>query len=495
MKYILTADIGTTTVKVVLVDEEYHIIDECSHAIHTHYDGKQIEQNPEDWYEAFCSSVKAVLNSDKAKEADISAADIRSICFSGQMQDLILIGKDGKNLRPAILYSDTRGDEQARDILEKLTVKEVQEITGNHFDGSMPFAKLLWLKENEPDQFSMIDKIVFSAKDYIVYRLTGICVTDVICASTTGLMSIREKKWQRLWMEAFNINDQMLPLLQYPSELVGNVSKIAEVESGLLCDTEVFTGIGDAGATTLASGLTSSGEYNVNLGTSGWVASVSDDISKKDGIFNMAYVTPGTYINVVPVYNAGNVHNWISRTIATDDAQEDRYGYIKKLLEESVPGSHGTLFLPYLIGERYPVADDKIRGAFIGITPETTKQDMARACLEGVAFSLKGGFKGDIKTISLIGGGAKERIWCQIFSDIMNHDIIVFENAEYMPSVAVAAMADIGSGKFADWNAFMKQMKDSDSCEVFSPDGEAALLLNEMYETFQKIYPALKSLY
>ena len=482
--YILSADAGTTAVKVVLVTEKLEPVTSASVEVKTYFEGNHIEQDPEEWYQAFVSAVKEILS------RGYEAADITGISFSGQMQDLIFLGDDRMTVGRALLYSDARADVEAEEVLAAIGASDVEEHFGNHFDASIPFAKLVWVKKNEPEKLAKAGKIVFSSKDYIIYRLTGRAVSDVVASSTAGLMDIHEKIWMKEWMTAVGLSDDLLPELKYPAEAAGIVDELGASTSGLCAGTVVYTGAGDAGATTLASGIISPGEYNINLGTTGWVASVSDHIVK-GGVFNLASVMPGVYINVCPFFNAGNVHGWVAKALTPDAEQEMKYSYIGELLKESEPGCHGTFFLPYLVGERYPVSDDKIKGAYIGITPNTTKQDLARACLEGVAYSLRSGFKSEIKAMSLIGGGAQEDVWCQIFADALDHETMVFNNAEFLPAISVASMAVIGSGKMT-YEEFIGQIRESNDCKTFQPEAEAVAVMDEAYEVFKRIYPALK---
>ena len=249
----------------------------------------------------------------------------------------------------------------------------------------------------------------------------------------------------------------------------------------------MLAGIGDAGATTLASGIRAPGQYNINLGTSGWVAAVSDDILLTEaGVFNLAAAAEGCYINVVPFLNAGNVHKWIAAVLGGTGGAPD-YETVSALLERSVPGSHGVLCLPDLVGERFPVLDPNARGCFFGMTAETSAADLARACLEGVAFSLRQGLEQlplPPASISLIGGGGREAVWCQLLADVLDHDITVLTDAEFRAAQALAALArqDGGGSALAEDGT------------VYRPRGEYRALYDAQYARYQKLYPALREL-
>lgn len=483
---ILAADIGTTAVKVTLVAPDSTILAETSREIRLYQENGQIEQDPDEWYRAFCASADEVLG--KCGRPAVSG-----ISFSGQMQDVILL-RAGKCEGRAILYSDARAGKEAETILGTFGADTMMHVTGNLCDGAIPFAKLLWMKEHEPERLARAEKVVFSAKDYIIYQLTGEAVTDDTTASTSGLMDIRDKQWMECWLRENGIPAEILPKLCYPAEKAGNVTAEAETRTGIPAGTPVFAGIGDAGAATLASGISGPGEYNINLGTSGWTAGVSGEVPENQGYFNLAFTEKDRYIRTVPFYNAGIVHKWVSGIAAENG--ENRYEAAAKLLAESVPGSHGVCFLPYLQGERYPVSDSAIRGGYYGISPETTKADLVRAALEGVAYSIRSGFEDldSIRTISLIGGGAKEKTWCQIFADTLNHDVIVFRNAEYMPTLAVAAIARTGLGEMRSLDEFVRMVRESEDCDIFRPDPEAVPVMQQGFLRFRKLYPALRAM-
>lgn len=491
MKYIATFDIGTTAVKGVLVSVEGTAVFTKSINIETIFEEDFKEQSPLDWHKAFCEISKEYFAHGYSPE------DIIGIVMSGQMQDLIPVDKNGINVGNAILYSDGRAEKQAREIAEIVGIEEILKSTGNNFDGSMPFAKLLWLKQNRFNDYQNTYKVVISSKDYIILRLTGEYVTDVTTGATTGLMDIHKKCWNTDWVSTVGMDKNKLPLLLHADEQAGIVTEKASIETGYPVGTPVYAGTGDAGATTLASGIASDGEFNINIGTTGWVARVSSDVLLKEGVFNLAAMPKNLYINVVPFLNAGSVHKWISKTLAKDREENERYDYVGKLLEESMPGSHGLIFLPYLVGERFPVMDAKIRGGFVGITPETTKQDMARSCLEGVAFSIRQGIEsigGKLHKISLIGGGAKVKVWCQIFADILDHEVLVYNDSEFLPSMAVAASVMVSQGIITDYHRFTDLLKQSENCIVYEPNPSAVEVLNKAYNTYCRIYPGFKNI-
>ena len=480
MTYIAAFDAGTTAVKGTLVNEAGEAALSRSVELSTLcHDGFQ-EQAPQDWWEAFCAISRQFTEA-------VPPEDIQGIIMSGQMQDLIPLDADLNPVCPAILYSDGRAEAQATALETRVGSDYFLHTTGNRCDGSLPLPKLMWLKENRPELYARTAHILISSKDYLIARLTGVCAGDVTACATAGAMDIRRKRWDDRLLSAAGVDAKLFPTLYHPHQQVGAVLPEAAAACGYRAGTAVFAGIGDAGATTLASGIREPGQYNINLRTSGWVAAVSDDILLTEaGVFNLAAAAEGCYINVVPFLNAGNVHKWISGVLGHRDGAAD-YEAVSALLKNSVPGSHGVLFLPYLVGERFPVLDPEARGCFFGMTAETTAADMARACLEGVAFSLRQGLEQlpvPPASISLIGGGGREAVWCQILADVLDHDITVLRDTEFRAAQALAALARQKAGSFAL----------AEEGTVYHPRSKYEALYTDQYARYQKLYPVLRGL-
>jgi xylulokinase len=474
MKCVVAFDIGTTAVKGVLVSEQGEVLYAQSETVTTIYDGDHKEQDPKEWYELFCRISRTITSLHCEPE------NIVGIIMSGQMQDVILVDRRGESVGNAILYSDGRAVQEAGEILALLGAEVVQAGTGNNFDATIPLAKLRWLQRHEHQRLRQAYKVLISSKDYCVLRLTGEFYTDYTSAATSGIMDIATKQFKSEWLSALGLDESILPELASPGTVVGEVVPQAAHETGYHVGTRVFNGIGDAGATTLASGIKARGEVNINLGTSGWVATISDSVIHQPGVFNLVSADKDLYINVVPFLNAGNAHKWAVTTLA--DAQ---YADYADLLTERRTGSGGVLFLPYLVGERFPVMDGSIKGCYYGITPETTKTDLASAVLEGVAFSIRQGLERVAprsKKITLIGGGAKEEHWCQILADVLGKEVHVFTNTEFLSSVAIAGLA------------LARDLAGDDNVETYAPAPENVEMYNRCYERFAKLYPRLKGL-
>ncbi|WP_342433391.1 FGGY family carbohydrate kinase [Neobacillus sp. FSL H8-0543] len=489
MEYIAAFDLGTTAIKGVLLSREGDIYKEHTVNLHTTYgENNEMEQNPEEWW----AGIQAITHEWFTVHA-IAPEAIKAITFSGQMEDVILI-HEGDNTTRAILYSDNRAHEEALRINRELP--ELNKLIGNAVSPSSPISKLVWLNKHEMEHLSENVHVVFSAKDYIIYKLTDAIVTDYVTGATTGLMNIKTRTWMPDLLKSLQIENFILPSLLPPEVEVGKVSLKGASRTGFHIDTPVLCGAGDAGASTLGAGAISEGDCYMYLGTTGWIAVSSKDSSPKDsGIFTLAHVVPDLNISIAPLLNIGNVHRWAMETFV----EADNYAAFEEEVLKSAPGSNHLLFLPYLHGERCPIQDSEAKGAFWGIGPETKKSDLVRAVLEGICFSLfqitQMLVQKEIGMITLIGGGAKSASWCQTLADITNKTVRVPANSEYLPSIGIGSTAFAYLGWIENSTEFIEEYIKSSVSKTYYPTEETKDIYATLYETFVKLYPAMVGVY
>lgn len=473
MSLIASFDLGTTALKCAVMDYDGNVIFLGKTDIRTYERNGFIEQEPSEWWDAFVSL-----------SSSFDPSDVDSIIFSGQMQDMIFLDDAGEYIAPAVLYNDQRGVEYVSKV-----PSSIAEETSINIDGTIPIAKMLWFSEHGRDIIKNTAHILFSAKDYLIYRLTGNAVSDVTSMATTGMMNINTLDYACLHGLVY---ERVLPSILHADDIAGYV---ITKEAGFRIGTRVFAGAGDAGATTLASGVVKKDEFSINLGTSGWVAAVSDRPMRN--VFNLASVIRGQYINVIPVINAGNVHNWVSALIFGRN-NPSRYDELHKLLSQRRYGNGSLLCLPYLSGERFPVTDDAVRGVFIGLDSATTSSDLARSALEGVAFSLRLGLESiseRAESISLIGGGASENEWAQIFSSVFRTRTIVPKDPGYLSVLAMVSAVLLHDGLIDDYDAYIRRLLDKHGMDEYLPDAEMAEHYDDLFERFRMIYPAICNLF
>ena len=498
MKYIASFDIGTTNVKGILVNEEATIFLEKNMALTLVRNGDSVEQEPQQWYDAITQISASWF------KVGIKPKDIALVTFSGQMQDCIPVGEDLTPLRPAILYSDGRATEQSRRLHEEIGESQIHELTENHMDGTLTFPKILWLQEHEEDVFRQTKSFLVSSKDYAIARLTGVCATDPTSAATTGCMDIRSRSWIGSWLELYGVKPEQLPTIVRSDEIVGYVTEQGAKESGFAPGTPVLCGIGDAGSATLGAGIYEEGEIYAYIGTTGWVAAASSGfMNVQSGAFNLAYVEEGRQVAIAPLSNAGNAHQWAMNTFGSSNSRVNdalSYQQFEQALERTVRGKHEVLFLPYLNGERCPVQDVNASGCFLGLKPTTTKEEMGIAVLEGVAFAMRQVLElvaeeGGSLRVTLIGGGAKSKAWCQIIADVLQCDLAVPKDSQYLPSLGAAALGFRQAGRSNDYASLCRTLKGQQQAEVYSPSTALKDYYERQFDKYKRFYPAVAPLF
>ena len=505
MTYTAAFDVGTTQVKAVLVDDQGSArVCASSGLLPIDTTDGRVEQNPEDWLQAFIEVSRDLLARAGRSIEHFRSDQVTGIIMSGQMQDLIALDAQGQPVGPAILYADGRAEEESAELTEIYGANSFRARVGNPCDGSLPVAKLMWMSRHQPDRYAQVRHVLIDAKDYLIWWLTGAYCGDMTACSTAGAMDLRSRKWRRNILEAAGVDAAIFPELYFPWDIVGTSTPGASAATGFAPGTIVYAGMGDAGASTLAGGVFHPGQFNINLGTSGWIATVTDRaVTDRPGMINLAYLGAGSIINTVPFLNAGNVHAWATGVFAGSSPAEndDPYQRMGHLVESSPAGARGVICLPYLVGERFPMMNPSIRGAYVGISSETEACDLARAALEGVSYSIRQGLDllgTPIERVTLIGGGAREPQWCQMLADILDAPVQALDDAHVMPAVALAELVSVGkvtsSSSQPDLQALEKLVEANLAGGVYSPDDANRHVYDAGYSRFRLLYPALDPL-
>jgi len=488
---VASIDIGTTAVKGVLIDRLGNAHGEVSVPLETSRNERGwVEQEADAWW-------SAVVRIGQTWRSEGYAEGIRCLVFSGQMQDLIVTDERGHALRPAILYSDGRAEEEAGRIKSRIGEREIRAVTGNHFDGTFPLAKLLWLREHEPDIFRDCRRVLFGSKDPVILRLTGRAACDPTTGATTGLMNIRARRWADGWCGPLGLSADLFPELIPSREAAGVVQPQAAEETGFPSGIPVLAGVGDAGASTLGAGVLANGELYTYLGTTGWVAAyVPEPVESVSGLFHLAHPADSGFIATAPIFSAGGVHQWAVRTFAKSP---DDYADFERLAAESRRDRNPVLFLPYLGGERCPVQDPNATGVFLGLTMNTSKADMAAAALEGISMAIR-----EVRDVLLsnqptgqmtvIGGGGKSAMWMQILADVGGMEIFVPDNAEYLPALGAASLGFVHLGWSAGFAEFRSDFLGSAAGRRSLPDPALSGHYEAKYAKYRRMYGTVKPL-
>ena len=488
MKYYIGADLGTSALKLLLVDNSGKIHKTVSKSYSVYYlNHGWSEQNPSDWWNAFLLGVKELT-------ADINPNDIVAVGVGGQMHGLVALDKNDSVIRPAILWNDGRTDKET-DYLNTVIGKEkLSALTANIAFAGFTAPKILWLKENEPENFAKISKIMLP-KDYINYRLTGIHCCDYSDASGMLLLDVKNKRWSKEMLTLCGIDEAQMPKLFESYEVVGTVLPDVAIQLGLNVGVKVVAGAADNAAAAIGTKTVSDGMCNISLGTSGTVFIASDTFSvdKYNALHSFCHASGGYHL-MGCILSAASCNKWFCE----DVLQTTDFSGEQAKITDDMLGKNSVFFLPYLMGERSPVNDTDARGAFIGMRMDTNRADMLQAVLEGVAFAIRDNLEIakalgiNIESSTLCGGGAKSPLWQKIICNVLNIEIKIPET-EQGPGYGAAMLAMVGDGEY-------KSVADCAKCFVkekaaIKPKKDIAERYEERYKRFKEIYPSVKELF
>ena len=479
-------DLGTSAVKLLLMDEQgkIHNIVSKEYPLYFPHPGWS-EQNPEDWYEQSVEGMKELIR-------DCDKSQIAGISFGGQMHGLVVLDGQDQVIRPAILWNDGRTGKETDYLNEAVGKEKLSEYTANIAFAGFTAPKLLWMKEKEPENFAKIVKIMLP-KDYLAYRLSGVHCTDYSDASGMLLLDVKNRCWSREMMEICGITETQLPKLFESYEAVGTVRPELAEEIGLPEQVRVIAGAGDNAAAAVGTGTVGDGMCNISLGTSGtiFISSKSFGVDANNELKSFDHAD-GYYHLMGCMLSAASCNKWWMDEILKTAEYTKEQEAIQKL------GENQVFYLPYLMGERSPHNDPQARATFIGMTMDTTREDMTQAVLEGVAFGLRDSLEVarslgiQIERTKICGGGAKSPLWKKIIANVMNLKVDVIESEEG-PGYGGAILAAVGCGEYGSVEeAAGKLVKVVDTVE---PEEELVAKYEERYQKFRRIYPTVKGLF
>jgi xylulokinase len=486
---ILGIDIGTGGTRAVLIDSKGTVL-ATETADHPPFDSPQpgwAEQDPYDWWRAAVIAIKKIV-------AKNSADSIAAIGLTGQMHGSVLLDKNNRPLRPALLWCDQRTEKQCEEITGSVGAKKLIKLVSNPAITGFTLPKLLWVRENEPNIWKKVKSILLP-KDYVRFRLSGDKASDVADSSGTLLFDVRKRKWSQEMVERFDIGIEKLPTVYESIEITGRVSRHAATQTGLREGTPFVAGAGDNAAGAIGMGITKPGAVSCTIGTSGVVFAVSDTprLDPKGRIHTLCHAIPNRWHNTGVTLAAGLSLKWFKQNFGGGKSYEE----LDQVAESAPAGSDGAIWLPYLMGERSPNLDPHARAAFVGLTASHTTAQLTRAVMEGVAFSLRDSleiFKANgthVNNIRVGGGGAKSPLWSQIQADVYGQKVetlVADEGAAY--GAALLAGVGIRMWKSVD-EACKKTIRVDDK---FAPNRKRVAVLNKQYEKYKKLYPLLRSL-
>ena len=485
MKYI-GIDLGTSAVKLLLMNADGKIekITSREYGLSFPHPGWS-EQNPYDWYEQSVDGLKELLSECDKKE-------VAGISFGGQMHGLVTLDEKDEVIRPAILWNDGRTSEETNYLNEVIGRNRLSEYTANIAFAGFTAPKILWMQKNEPQLWARVKKIMLP-KDYLAYRLSGTFCTDYSDASGMLLLDVKNRCWSKEMMEICHVTREQLPDLFESYEAVGTLKPEIAEQLGLSAKVKIIAGAGDNAAAAVGTGTVGEGRCNLSLGTSGtiFITSKKFGVDENNALHSFDHADGGYHLMGCMLSAASCNKWWMDEILKTKDYSGEQKN-IEKL------GENPVFFLPYLMGERSPHNNPDARAMFIGMSMDTTREDMTQAVLEGVAFGMRDSLEVarslgiSIERSKICGGGAKSPLWRKIIAAVMNLKLDIIESEEG-PGYGGAILAAVGCGEYASVEeACEKLVKVVDTIE---PDPVLVEKYEEKYQQFRKLYPTVKNLF
>ncbi len=485
MAYFIGADLGTSSLKLLLMDEHGSIHRAVSREYPLEFPhAGWSQQAPEDWARALKEGIPELISG-------IDRTLIRGIGCGGQMHGLVVLDEADRVIRPAILWNDGRTEKQVEYLNEVIGRRRLSELTANIAFAGFTAPKLLWMRENEPENFRRIRKIMLP-KDYINYLLTGVHACDYSDASGTLMLDVKNRRWSKEMLDICGVSQEQMPKLFESYECIGTVEPEMAKALGLPDNVRVAAGAGDNAAAAVGTGVVGEGGCNISLGTSGtvFISSAHFGVDPTNALHAFAHADGGYHL-MGCMLSAASCNKWFLEDILRTDAFADEQAAVK---EERL-GENSVFFLPYLMGERSPINDTNARAAFIGMSMDSTRADMVQAVLEGVAFAIRDSVEVarslglDIRSAKICGGGAKSPLWRKIMANVLG---IRLESpaSEQGPGMGGAMLAMVACGQYASVQTACGSLCSVSA--VLKPDEALTARYERQYRKYRVLYPALR---
>jgi len=488
MEYYIGIDLGTSSVKLMLLDGDGTIKNQVTREYSVFYPHSGwSEQNPEDWWMSVSDALPVLL-------AGVNGGDVRGIGIAGQMHGLVVLDENDNVIRPAILWNDGRTAAETDYLNNVVGMETLFSETGNIAFAGFTAPKIMWMRANEPENFSRIKKIMLP-KDYVNYRLTGIHCTDFSDAAGMLLLDVKNKCWSAEMLKLCGITEDVMPRLYESYHVVGTLLPEIADRFGIARDAVVVAGAGDNAAAAVGTGTVSAGKCNISLGTSGTVFVSCDRFSGdvREAVHSFCHADGGFHL-MGCMLSAASCNKWFTEEILGTKDYSGREG----MISEELLGRNEVFFLPYLMGERSPINDTDATGLFLGLRPNTTSAEMQLAVLEGVAFAIKDNIRVienlgvSVTSGTLCGGGAKSSLWRRILANVLGIELLI-PLTEEGPGYGSAMLAMVGSGRYTDVKECAQALVKLKGRVM--PEAELTAQYAKRYEKYREIYPAVKELY
>lgn len=479
----LGIDIGTSSVKTVLIDEKHTIIDSATRPLKlSRPQAGWSEQNPRDWWRATEDSVMQIRqNTRKAFEG------IAGIGLSGQMHGATLLDSSDNPIRPAILWNDGRASAECRELEEK--EPRLREIAGNIAMPGFTAPKLLWVKKHEPEYFSRIAKVLLP-KDYVRLQLSGDYASDMSDSAGTLWLDVGKRQWSQRLLEATGLEEDDMPRLYEGTAVTGELSQSLQKKWTLTHRPVIAGGGGDNAAAACGIGAVRPGDSFLSLGTSGvlFVSNAKFSPNTESAVHAFCHAIPQTWHQMGVILSASASLEWLAGVLGEPAPA------LTASLGEVLKGPSAVLFLPYLSGERTPVNDADARGVFHGLGHDSDRKVLTHAVLDGVAFAFRDCLEAlklsgtPVDRATAVGGGSNSKIWLKIIATVLGIPLDVPADGDFGAAFGAARLGHIAA-RNADALSMLKRPKIARRIEA---DKKAAAAYEEHYQLYRKLYPAMK---
>jgi xylulokinase len=491
---IISHDLGTTGDKATLVDAAGQVVAACTASYATDFGpGGKAEQDAEAWWDALCRATRDLI-----AQQDLDPGRVDAVSFSGQMMGALLLDAKGAPARPAIIWADTRSTAQTAILVERVGMERGYATTGHRLNPTYSLSKIMWVRDHQPEVFDRA-RVVVNAKDFAVFRLTGVLATDPSDASSTNAFDQVRGEWSGELIAAAGLPRSLFPEIVPSTQVIGRVSADAAAATGLRAGTPVVMGGGDGPMGALGAGILGpeSGAY-AYLGSSSWVSVAADapllDPQMRSMTFN--HVIPGRYVPTATMQAGGASLEWVVDTLVPDHDQPERFSTLLGAAAEVAASADGLYFLPHLLGERSPYWNPAARAVFAGVARHHGPAHLTRAVLEGVAFNLFTGLRAitengfDITAIDAIGGAANSTVFLQVLADVWGMPVTRRDLVDEATAVGAAVVAGVGIGLFDDFDV-ARRFSTELTAHVPDPDRHAGygLAYLQFMDAYRRLEP------
>ncbi|MBS3812954.1 xylulokinase [Candidatus Bipolaricaulota bacterium] len=495
--YLLGLDLGTSAAKAVLLDSDGKVVNtgKASYPLSRPRKG-WAEQDPEDWWGGLVKATHSATENLGNKD------EVKALALSGQMHGSVFLDSSGEVIRPPLLWNDTRTTAQCREMEEVLGLDTLKSEVGNPILEGFTAPKLLWLRENERNNFERLATLLLP-KDYIVYRMTGRTVTEVSDAAGTVLFNVSEGTWSEEVLGGLDLDRSILPPVLESTDTVGKLNRQAAEELGLSPDAVVVAGGADNACSAIGNGVLNEGQYLISVGSSGVVLAPTETMysDPEDGLHSFNHAAPHRWYLMGVMLSAGLSLRWYRDKFAGPEREvafltgDDPYDLITAVASRVPIGAERLIFLPYLNGERTPHADPNARGVLFGLSDEHGREHLARAVIEGITFGLRdsmelvSGFGVPRQEIRLTGGGSKSEFWAQVIADNFDSPVNKTSVSEG-PGFGAALLAGVGAGIYASVEEAVEIAVTAK--KVAEPREGAVKKYEKLYGIYKSLYDALE---